>query len=110
MGRDVQPHSPTETLTGRVLRARRSGQVEGLSRRTLLRRATGAGVGLLLLEALGGTIAFAWSAVAEVGAKVRVGTLPDLIAVNPDIPIAEGFPVYLREARAFVMLVDPSRG
>lgn len=110
MARDVQPQSPIEALTGPVLRARRSHQVEGLSRRTLLRRATGAGIGLVLLEALGGTIAFAWSAVSGVGAKVRVGTLADLIAINPDIPIEDGFPVYVRDARAFVILVDPSRG
>ena len=110
MARHVQPHSPVEALTGPVLRARRSSQVEGLSRRTLLRRATGAGIGLLLLEALGGTIAFAWSAVSGVGAKVRVGTLADLMAINPGVPIADGFPVYVREAHAFVILVDPARG
>ena len=110
MARHVQPHSPIEALTGPVLRARRPRQVEGLSRRTLLRRATGAGIGLVLLEAFGGTIAFAWSAVSGVGAKVRVGTLDDLVAVNLGIPIKEGFPVYVREARAFVILVDPSRG
>ena len=109
MGRDVQPHSPIEALTGPALRARRPRHVEGLSRRTLLRRATGAGIGLVLLEAIGGTVAFAWSAVSGVGAKVRVGTLADLIATNQGIPIADGFPVYVREARAFVILVDPSR-
>jgi hypothetical protein len=76
----------------------------------LLRRATGAGIGLVLLEAFGGTLAFAWSAVSGVGANVRVGTLADLIATNPGIPIVDGFPVYVREARAFVMLVNPSRG
>lgn len=96
--------------TGPVLRALRPRQVEGVSRRTLLRRATAAGIGLVLLEAVGGTIAFAWSAVSGVGAKVKVGTLADLIATNPGIPIADGFPVYVREARAFVILVDPSRG
>jgi len=110
MARDVQPHSPIEALTGPILRARRPRQVEGLSRRTLLRRATGAGIGLLLLEALGGTIAFAWSAASSVKPRVRVGTLADLIATNPGIPIVDGFPVYVREARAFVILVDPSRG
>jgi Rieske Fe-S protein len=110
MARDVQPHSPIEALTGPALRARRPRQVEGLSRRTLLRRATGAGIGLVLLEAIGGTVAFAWSAVSGVGAKVRVGALADLIATNQGIPIADGFPVYVREARAFVILVDPSRG
>ena len=110
MARDVQPHSPIEALTGPVIRQRRSSQVEGLSRRSLLRRATGAGIGLVLLEALGGTIAFAWSAVSGVAAKVRVGTLPELIAANPGIPIEDGFPVYVGAARAFVILVDPSRG
>jgi hypothetical protein len=110
MGRDIQPHVPIEALTGPILRARRSRQVEGLSRRTLLRRATGAGIGLVLLEALGGTIAFAWSAVSGMGAKVRVGTFADFIATNPGIPIAEGFPAYVPRARAFVILVDPSRG
>jgi Rieske Fe-S protein len=110
MARDVQPHSPIEALTSPAIRAQRSRQVEGLSRRTLLRRATGAGIGLVLLEALGGTVAFAWSAVSGAGARVRVGTLADVIATNPGIPIADGFPVYVREARAFVILVDPSRG
>jgi hypothetical protein len=110
MAHDVQPRAPIEALTGPLLRARRSRQVEGLSRRTLLRRATGAGIGLVLIEALGGTIAFAWSAVSGVAAKVRVGTLPELIAANPGIPIDDGFPVYVGAARAFVILVDPSRG
>lgn len=110
MARDLQPHAPIEPLTGPVLRARRTEQIGGLSRRTLLRRALGAGVGLWLLETVGGTLAFAWSAVATVGAKVRIGTLDDLIATNPGLPILDGFPVYVQEARVFVVLVDPSRG
>jgi cytochrome b6-f complex iron-sulfur subunit len=110
MVRELQPHTPIEALSGPALRARRTQQLAGLTRRTLLRRATGAGIGLVLLEALGGTIAFAWSAASHVGAKIRVGTLADLIATNPGIPIADGFPIYVREARAFVILVDPSRG
>jgi nitrite reductase/ring-hydroxylating ferredoxin subunit len=110
MARGILPHSPIEALTGPGIRARRSGQTEGISRRMLLRRATGAGLGLVLLEAFGGTLAFAWSAASGVGARVRVGTLADLITTNPGIPIADGFPVYVREARAFVMVVNPSRG
>jgi hypothetical protein len=102
--------APIEALTGPILKARRSTQTEGISRRVLLRRATGAGIGLVLLEAFGGTLAFAWSAASGVGSRVRVGTLPELIATNPGIPIADGFPVYVREARAFVMLVNPARG
>jgi nitrite reductase/ring-hydroxylating ferredoxin subunit len=110
MARDVQPHSPIEALTGPILRARRTEQVAGFSRRTLLRRALGAGIGLVLLEAVGGTIAFAWSAGSGGGSKIRVGTLADLLAANAGIPILDGFPVYVAHARAFVILVDPSRG
>lgn len=110
MAPDARPRPPIEALTGPLLRARRRSQVDGISRRTLLRRATGAGIGLVVLEALGGTIAFAWSAVSGVAAKVRVGTLPELIASNPGIPIEEGFPAYVSAARAFVIVVDPTRG
>jgi Rieske Fe-S protein len=110
MARDVQPYTPIEALTAPAMRARRTQQVEGLSRRTLLRRATGAGIGLWVLELVGGTIAFAWSAKALTALKVRVGTLADLVAANPGIPVADGFPTYVPSARAFVILVDPTRG
>lgn len=96
MVRDVQPHTPIEALTGPVLRARRTQQVEGLSRRTLLRRAMGAGIGLWLLEVVGGTIAFAWSTGALATPRVRVGALADLVAANPGIPVADGFPTISR--------------
>ena len=107
---DLQPHAPIAALSGLALRSRRAQQVEGLSRRTLLRRAIGAGIGLWALEVVGGTIAFAWSAVSSVAPKVKVGTLADLIALNPGLPVAEGFPTYIPAARAFVVLADPSRG
>lgn len=110
MVRDLQPHAPIEGLTGPALRARRPQQVEGLSRRMLLRRALGAGIGLWTLEVVGGTIAFAWSAGRRATPKVRVGTLANLVAVNPGLPVADGFPTYVPDARAFVMLVDPTRG
>lgn len=110
MVRDVQSRSPIEALTGPAIRARRAAQVQGLSRRTLLRRAIGAGIGLTALEALGGTLAFAWSAVGRAGPRVRVGTLADLVAMNPGLPVLDGFPTYVPAARAFVMIVDPARG
>lgn len=110
MVRDVQSHAPIEALTEPTLRARRTQQVEGLSRRTLLRRAIGAGIGLWVVEVVGGTIAFAWSAVASARPRIRVGTLADLVAANPGIPVMDGFPTYVPEARAFVILVDPTRG
>lgn len=110
MARTVRTPTPIEALTGPVLSARRRQQVAGLSRRTLLRRALGAGVGLWVIEIVGGTLAFAWSAIALAAPRVRVGTLADLVATNPGIPIEDGFPVYVPAARAFVILVDPTRG
>ena len=93
-----------------VLWARRAQQSQGLSRRTLLRRGLAAGVGLLAIEWLAGTLGFAWSAVAGASPRVRVGTFEDLLAANPDLPVREGFPAYVPAARAFVMMVDPGRG
>jgi hypothetical protein len=96
--------------SGPALRARRAQQVEGLSRRALLRRALGAGVALTIVEGIGGTIAFAWSAAGRTGPRVKVGTLAELVATNPGLPVLDGFPVYVPAARAFVSLVDPARG
>jgi cytochrome b6-f complex iron-sulfur subunit len=110
MVRDVESRSPIEALTRPAIRARRAAQVQGLSRRTLLRRAIAAGIGLTALEAVGGTLAFAWSAIGRAGPKVRVGTLADLVAMNPGLPVLDGFPTYVPAARAFVMVVDPGRG
>jgi len=76
----------------------------------LLRRALGVGVALWAFEVVAGTVAFAWSAVAGATPKVRVGTLADLVAANPSLPILEGYPAYVAAARSFVILLDPSRG
>jgi hypothetical protein len=110
MAPDPRPTEPIAALTGPALRARRAGQVQGLSRRVLLRRAIAVGVGLTALEAIGGTLAFAWSAVGRAGPRVRVGTLADVVAMNPGLPVLDGFPVYVAAARAFVMVLDPARG
>jgi Rieske Fe-S protein len=110
MATEAPQAEPLGPLTGPALRARRAAQVQGLTRRALLRRALAAGIGLTALEAVGGTIAFAWSAVGRAGPKVRVGTLADLVAMNPGIPVLDGFPVYVPAARAFAIVVDPARG
>ncbi len=102
------PRPVVEALPGPSLRARRG--VPGLSRRQLLRRGAAAGVAVWLAEIIGGTLAFAWTAIGSGAPTVRVGTLADLIASNPGIPIREGFPAYVPEARAFIVLVDPGRG
>lgn len=106
---DLDP-SQSPTLPGPALRSLRAAQVSGVSRRLLLRRALAAGAGLLALEALAGTLAFAWSAAGRTGTKVRVGTFEEFLATQRGLPILDGFPGYVAQARAFVMLVDPDRG
>jgi cytochrome b6-f complex iron-sulfur subunit len=101
---------PGEVLPAPSLKALRAMQTGGFSRRTLMRRALGAGVGLLAIEWLGGSLAFAWSAATAAAPKVRVGTLDDLALTNPGLPVRDGFPTYLPAARAFVVLLDPSIG
>ena len=81
-----------------------------MSRRTLLRRSLGVGVAVAALEGLLGMLSFVWPKAARGSARVRVGTLDDLIGLNGALPIADGFPAYVAEARAFVMTIDPSRG
>ena len=92
---------------------RRSTQLargRGLSRRQLLRASLLAGIGVWVAELAGGTIAFLWGAASSAAVKVRIGTRDDLIAANSGLPVAEGFPAYVPEARAFVMTIDPDRG
>lgn len=101
---------PTGPRSAPALRASREMQSSGLPRRQLMRRALGAGVGVLAAEWLGGTLGFAWSAASGESAKVRVGTLDDLLLAQPDLPIRDGFPAYVPAARAFVVLIDPDVG
>ncbi len=98
-------------VSSHALRAARDAQTAGgLSRRQLLRRAVGAGVGLWLVEMTAGTLSFVWSAATRATAKVRIGTYRDLLSANGDLPIADGFPAYVAAARAFVVIIDPGRG
>ena len=110
MSQPQYPRPVVEALPGPALRTRRAGAIAGLSRRQLLRRGAAAGIAVWLTEILGGTLAFAWTAIGAVAPRVRVGTLADLIAANPGLPILDGFPAYVQAARAFVILVDPGRG
>jgi cytochrome b6-f complex iron-sulfur subunit len=97
-------------LTSEALKSLRHQQVQGLSRRQLIRRALGAGVGLWLLELTAGTIGFIWPNLASgFGGKLPIGTLEDVKAANTSLPIEEGYPAYFAEARAFVILVDPAQ-
>ena len=104
------PRSDDATsLPGPVLRRMRAGAAGPMSRRTLLRRTVGLGVAVWLTEIVAGTLGFAWSAIVLAAPKVRAGTLADLIARNQGLPIAEGYPAYVSEAKAFVVLLDPTR-
>jgi Rieske Fe-S protein len=80
-----------------------------MSRRTLLRRSLGVGVGVVVVEGLAGSLGFLWPSSSAAAARVRVGTLADLVAANPRLPVRDGFPVYVAEARAFVLTLDPGR-
>jgi cytochrome b6-f complex iron-sulfur subunit len=82
----------------------------GISRRALLRKSLGVAVGVAALEGLAGMLSFVWPTGARSATKVRVGTLADLIAANGALPIADGFPAFVPDARAFIMTIDPARG
>jgi cytochrome b6-f complex iron-sulfur subunit len=106
----VEPASKPQALTGEALKSMRNEAPRGLSRRQLLRTSLGAGVGLWLLEVGAGTLSFLWPNLSGgFGGEVTIGTLEEIRNTNAPLPIAEGFPAYYQEARAFVMLVDPSR-
>lgn len=102
--------TPIRALSGPALTAARHQVVQGFSRRTLLRRALGTAIGLWAVEAVAGTLGFAWSAGRAASGMVRVGTFPEFLAMNGSLPVGEGFPGYVAAARAFVVLIDPLRG
>ncbi|HEX7345853.1 MAG TPA: Rieske 2Fe-2S domain-containing protein [Candidatus Limnocylindrales bacterium] len=106
----VEPIDKPKALTPQAIKALRKEQVQGVSRRQLMRVALGAGIGLATLEALAGTVAFAWPSLRKgFGGVIEVGTLDDVKTANSTLPINEGFPAYYAEARAFVVLKDPAQ-
>ena len=97
-------------LTKEAIKALRKEQVQGLSRRQLMRSAIGVGLLVWTTELLAGTIGFIWPNLAGgFGAPIPIGTLDEIKAQNSALPIDEGFPAYYSNARAFVMLVDPGQ-
>jgi cytochrome b6-f complex iron-sulfur subunit len=97
-------------LSKEAIKALRREQVQGLSRRQLMRNAIGAGIGLWLLEVTAGTIGFAWpNLTGGFGAPIEMGTFDTIKLQNSSLPIDQGFPAYYPEARAFVVLVDPGQ-
>ena len=106
----VQPIDKPAALTSEAIKSLRKQQVQGISRRQLLRTALGTGIGLWLLEVLAVTVAFAWPNLkGGFGAPIAIGDLATVKLQNSSLPIDQGFPAYYAEARAFVILVDPGQ-
>jgi cytochrome b6-f complex iron-sulfur subunit len=106
----VESADKPKALTKEALKALRREQVQGISRRRLLRTSLGAGVGLWLAEVTAGSIGFLWPNLSGgFGGKVQIGKFSDLKLQNSTLPLDQGFPAYVPDARAFIVLVDPSR-
>ena len=106
----LEPADQPKALTPQAIKALRQEQVQGLSRRQMLRRSLGAGVLLWLGEVTLGSVGFLWPNLSGgFGSKVKIGTYNDIKLANTNLPINEGYPAYFPEARAFVVLIDPSR-
>lgn len=102
-----------QALSGQARREMRSGQPAGLSRRQLIRRSLGAGIGLWLLEVGAGTIGFLWPNLSSgFGGQITLGDI-ETVSANPavqGITLKDGAPAYFSEARSYIQLVDPSLG
>ncbi len=101
------------TLTPIAREGLRRGAAAGLSRRQLLRRSIGLGIGLWLLESTAGVARFLWSTTASgFGGPVVAGSIDALMA-TPAVPgtsLRDGAPAYVHQAKAYVQLLDPTRG
>ena len=106
----VEPVDKPQALTKEAIKSLRKQQVQGMSRRQLMRTALGTAVGLWFLEVGAGTIGFIWpNLTSGFGGKLRIGTIDEVKSANDNIPFGEGFPAYVGAARAFIVLVDPSQ-
>ena len=106
----VEAGDKPQALTTEAIKALRHEQVQGVSRRELLRGSLGAAMGLWLLEVTAGTLAFAWPNLSGgFGAPIQIGDLDTVKLQNGSLPIEEGFPAYYPDARAFVILFNPGQ-
>jgi cytochrome b6-f complex iron-sulfur subunit len=106
----VEPVDRPQALSGEAIKALRRHQVKGISRRQLLRYSIGGAMAVWLLEVTAGSIGFIWPNLSGgFGGKVRIGTLDEIKLLNSSLPIGEGYPAYVPEARAFIVLVNTGR-
>jgi len=106
----VEPADRPQALSTEAVKALRNHPVEGLSRRQILRGSLAGGMLLWLTQVAAGTIGFLWPNLSSgFGGKFQIGNLESVKSANSNLPIAEGFPAYFPEARAYVVLVDTSR-
>jgi cytochrome b6-f complex iron-sulfur subunit len=106
----VEPVDRPRALAPEAIKSLRRSQVKGISRRQLLRYSIGGAVGLWLLEVTAGTIGFIWPNLSGgFGSKVKIGTLDDIKLANSALPIGDGFPAYVPDARAYVVLINPGQ-
>ena len=103
----VEPIDRPKALAPQAIKSMRRAQVQGISRRQLLRYSLGGAIALWLLEVTAGTIGFIWpNLTGGFGSKVKIGTLEDLKLANSNLPISDGFPAYVPDARAYIVLID----
>jgi cytochrome b6-f complex iron-sulfur subunit len=106
----VEPIDRPQALAPEAIKSLRRHQVKGLSRRQLLRYSLGLGVTLWFTEVLAGTIGFLWPNLSGgFGGKVKIGSFDDVKLANSNLPISDGFPAYVPDARAYIILIDPAR-
>jgi cytochrome b6-f complex iron-sulfur subunit len=106
----VEPIDRPQALSGEAIKALRRHQVKGISRRQLLRYSIGGAMAVWLLEVTAGSLGFLWPNLSGgFGGKVRIGSLSEVKLLNSSLPIADGFPAYFPEARAYVVLMDTGR-
>ena len=106
----LAPADKPQALTPQALRSLRQDPVQGISRRTLLRRSIGGAALLWITEVAAGSIGFLWpNSRGGFGGEIEIGTIDDVKAQNSSIPFAQGFPAYYQQARAYIVLVDTSR-
>jgi cytochrome b6-f complex iron-sulfur subunit len=106
----VEPVDRPKALSKEAIKALRHEQVQGVSRRQILRWSLGGAIAVWLTEVTAGTVGFLWPNLAGgFGGKVTIGKYSDVKLANSSLPIDQGFPAYFPNARAFIILVDPAR-